>query len=418
MQIISSKVRARDAAISEAERLIARAQHEERLLTAAERSAVDAKMAEARRLGQSIEAARQDRRLAEEIAALRSSGARTTEGVAELYRQDGVSGGRPAWSLGEQFVQSNAYRAIASVTKAGRWQGPAVDFDCATLLSSGAGSGGDLKLPEYEAGILELLFGRRSALALFPTAVTGANAIGYFRELAFTNAADARPEGAAAAESALTFAKTIDPVESIAHWLPVADEMLGDVSALRGYIDARLSLGLEVRVEGQVLAGNGTSPNMSGLLNRPDLATMITQTGTALAPTESLADAIHRQITVITETNLIMPDAIVMSPSLWEQIALQKDTTGRYLSNGPSSVAPTMLWGLPVVRSPLMPTGDALVGAFVSGAQIFYRTAVTIDVSNSHGDNFTSLITAIRAVRRLALAVYRPAGFGLVRKAA
>ncbi len=419
--VISTKVRKRDAALRLAEDTIAAAHSEDRLLTPEEKAKVDAAMAEAREANASLEELDRERALAREISELRSSGAQTSNGVSDLYSSapstPAAGRTRGGGSLGAQFVESAAYKGIIGIPRAGgSWQGPAAELDGATLLGSGSGSGGELKLPEYQGGILELLFRRRSVLALFPTATTAANAVGYFRETTFTNAADARAEGAAAAESALVFAKTTDPVESIAHWLPVADEMLDDVPALRGFVDARLGLGLELKTEDQVLAGNGTSPQINGLLNRAGLATMITQSGTLASPTEPLVDAIHRQITILSETNFMMPDAIVMTPALWELIALQKDSTGRYLGEGPFALQPTTLWGLPVVRSPIMTANQALVGSFSMGAQIFYRTGIQVDVSNSHADNFTKMITAIRAVRRAALAVYRPSGFGLVRR--
>jgi HK97 family phage major capsid protein len=58
--------------------------------------------------------------------------------------------------------------------------------------------------------------------------------------------------------------------------------------------------------------------------------------------------------------------------------------------------------------------GTALIGAFKQGGQIFRRSGLTVEASNSHSTFFQENQTAIRAEERLALAVYRPGAFGTV----
>jgi HK97 family phage major capsid protein len=55
--------------------------------------------------------------------------------------------------------------------------------------------------------------------------------------------------------------------------------------------------------------------------------------------------------------------------------------------------------------------GTALVGSFGQAAQVFRRSGLSVEASNSHASYFASNITAIRAEERLALAVYRPSAF-------
>jgi HK97 family phage major capsid protein len=57
---------------------------------------------------------------------------------------------------------------------------------------------------------------------------------------------------------------------------------------------------------------------------------------------------------------------------------------------------------------------SALVGAFRTQAQIFDKSGLTVEASNSHADFFQLDLTAIRAEKRLALAVYRPAAFHII----
>ena len=115
----------------------------------------------------------------------------------------------------------------------------------------------------------------------------------------------------------------------------------------------------------------------------------------------------------VFNASFVMPDAHVINPANWQTIQLSKDANGQYYGSGPfaGAQAPT-LWGLPVAVTPSIVANTALTGAFRSSAQIFDHGGMRVDVSNSHSDFFIKNLVAIRAERRLALAVYRPAAFG------
>jgi len=94
---------------------------------------------------------------------------------------------------------------------------------------------------------------------------------------------------------------------------------------------------------------------------------------------------------------------------------LAKNAQGNYYANGPFVTSqPETLWGKRVVVTPAIGDGQALVGAFTSAAQLFNRGGIVVEASNSHADFFQRNKTAIRAERRMALAVYRPGAFGRV----
>jgi HK97 family phage major capsid protein len=65
-------------------------------------------------------------------------------------------------------------------------------------------------------------------------------------------------------------------------------------------------------------------------------------------------------------------------------------------------------------QHPAIAPAIALVGAFASAAQLFTRGGIVVEASNSHADYFQRNKTAVRAERRLGLAVYRPGAFGRV----
>ena len=123
-------------------------------------------------------------------------------------------------------------------------------------------------MPQYLPGIVQMLYKRLVVADLMASGTTDSNAITYMVETLFTNAAAAVLEGAAKPESALTFDQKTDPVSKIAHWLPVTEELLEDVARSRATSTRGCTLGVQLAEEDQLLNGNGTPPNLLGLLNR------------------------------------------------------------------------------------------------------------------------------------------------------
>ena len=322
-------------------------------------------------------------------------------------------GGRGGRSLGEQFLASD-YVSLAVTTGAvfrrGRGDSPSSELELmATTLSEGAGSGGALVVPDYRPGILPLPTRRLTMADLFAPGTAASNLVTYMKETTFTNAAATVAEGAAKPESTLVFTATSDPVQKIAHWLPVTEEMFEDVPASRSYVDTRLRTGVDLALDNQLLNGTTTPPDIVGILARTGLATSIARVA------EVNADTILSQIMAIWIATNLPPDGIVLNPAQWKTVLLTKDANGQYYGGGPfaSPHAPT-LWGLPVAITPAIVAGTALVGAFQTAAQLFRKGGMRVEASNSHSDFFTKNLVAIRAELRAALCVYRASAFGTV----
>jgi HK97 family phage major capsid protein len=231
---------------------------------------------------------------------------------------------------------------------------------------------------------------------------TDSNVISYYEETTFTNAAATVAEGAAKPESALDFTERTDTVRKIATWIPATSEFLEDNAGMRSYLEGRLRFMVEREEEDQLLNGDGTAPNISGILDRA------IQTVTS---TNDI-DAIYRAITEVRVDGLAEPTALVIHPLSWANIRLAKDGNDRYYGDGPfGPLQGDRLWGLPVRVTPLIAEGTALVGAFRPFAQVFRKGGIRVVASTEHSTYFTENKVAILAEERLALAVYRPSAF-------
>jgi HK97 family phage major capsid protein len=67
------------------------------------------------------------------------------------------------------------------------------------------------------------------------------------------------------------------------------------------------------------------------------------------------------------------------------------------------------LFGLPVVASTAIAIGDVMVANLGMAATLHTREGVVVEMSDSDGDNFQKNLITIRAERRCALTVERPA---------
>lgn len=389
------------------------AEKEDREFTDEERAAVQAIIDEGKPIKAKLDRAKADASMRDQIDQM--LGEETARQSAAAARPSGTRGG--VRSLGQQFVESEEYKAFRNGprrTRGSRWSTGVVELN-SELLDSDAGSpgsGGDLIVPDYRPGILPLLFRRLTIADLIAPGTTDSNVIIYMKETAFTNNADTVAEGAVKPESALRFDQETDGVHVIAHWLPVTEQMLEDVPALRSYIDARLRLGVQLAEENKLLNGADSPAEITGILNRDGLRTAEVAGG---SPDDPNADAIFRQIMGIFNDSFVMPDGIVINPLNWQTIQLMKDSSGAYMGGGPFMLPPVArLWGLPVVPTPAITAGTALVGAFRSAAQVFRKGGIRVEATNSHDDYFIRNLVAIRAEERVALAVYRPGAFGTV----
>lgn len=324
-------------------------------------------------------------------------------------------------SFGDQFIESDAYKSQREKGFSGKYSSGLVELETKATLTEGdnpllgggtPGTGGALVPIDQRPGVQPTLFERLTVADLLASATTVSNAIHYVEETVATNAAGVVEEGEDKPESALEFDFVQQPVKKIATFLPTTDEMMEDAPAIRGFINGRLSLFVQMEEEEQLLHGAGGS-NFLGLMPRVPPANEFVQSD-AVDPNN--ADHIYAALSA-ARRSFLEPDGIVINPDDWEALRLLKDDNGMYIAGSPFSTGPgeptERLWGKRVVVTEAMIAGAALVGAFSTAAQVFRRSGLTVEASNSHEDFFQKNLTAIRAEERLALAVYRPQSFAI-----
>lgn len=269
-------------------------------------------------------------------------------------------------------------------------------------VGSPAQPGSVIVEPNRMPGIVAGAFRELRIRDLMPVLSTTSNMIEITRELAWTNnAAPQSAEGATKAESDLTFELLEIPVRTIAHFLRTSKQVLADQPALRILLDERMSHGVLLEEESQILTGDNTGANLDGLIPNAT-AYALSQSG------DTLLDTLRRAIQQV-EVADYMANGIVLHPDDWAEIELLKDNESRYLFSKPQAASPREVWGLPVVTSNSMNTGEFIVADFARAAILWDRQDVMVELSEHDSDNFTRNLVTVRAEERVALSVIRPA---------
>lgn len=332
---------------------------------------------------------------AEQLASLESQLVDVNAAMEELSQSTdtihGV-GGAQIKSFGEEVVGHKAYEDyMAGATSRAR-----IDIEMNTTVGSDV-----IIPPDRRDNIIPGAERTLSVSSVLPQLQTTLQSVEVTRENVFTNNAAETAEAAEKPESDITFDLVTTPIRTIAHHLKVSRQVMEDRPLLVSYINSRLVYGVNLRVDTQLLVGDGTGQNISGMFNTGNF--------TAFTPTGTDSIVSLRQ----AKTDVMQADyaatAVILNPADVEAIDLTTTTDGAYVAANPRSQSPAQIWGLPIVETNAMTAGSFLMAAFPIFAGQLNRSDVTVTMSDSDDDNFTKNLITILAERRVGLAIWRPA---------
>ena len=228
----------------------------------------------------------------------------------------------------------------------------------------------------------------------------------FMRGATRTNAAAPKNQAAAVDEATLTYSQISVALQKIGVYLPVTDEQLSDESGIRAIIDDELMMMVRQVLTTQVISGDGSAPNLRGLMNLSGVQTQA-------KGSDNVFDAIRKAITKSRVANsgsggVANPNVLVLHPNDWQDIQLERDASGRYLMGDPGAAGLRTIWGLNVVEEESATENTGIV-VDTQMVPLVMRQQVEVAVSDSHSDYFIKNIQAIRCTVRAALASYRDA---------
>lgn len=316
-------------------------------------------------------------------------------------------------TLGQLFVESDAMGELRTMKGKGKAVFNTKTINTITSLTTGTGAAGSNVRPDRVISPLMMPGVRRLTIRdLIAAGRTASNSVEYVQETGFQNGAGIQVnEGDAKPQSDITFALTTAPVATLATFVKASKQILNDAPMLQSYIDTRITYGLKLVEENQLLMGAGTGGNIDGIYTQATAFSKPTGGYPASNTVGETVIDVLRLALLQAELAFYPSDGIVLNPTNWGAIELLKDTQGRYIIGNPQgNISPT-LWGRDVVSTQAMTVSKFLVGSFGLAAQVFDREDAAVYVSTEDSDNFQRNLVTILAEERLALCVYRPEAF-------
>ena len=303
-------------------------------------------------------------------------------------------------SFGRRVAESDEVKAFAANGCKGTMR---LIMPVRQAITSVTPGGGGLIWSDRETAIVGMPQRQMTIRQLLNQATTASNSIEYARQTVRTNNAAPVSETAQKPESTYSWDQADATVRTIAHWVAVSRQAMEDAGQLEGEIDSELRYGLLLAEELQLLKGDGTGQNLSGLV------TEATAYAAEFTPaSETMIDTLRLAL-LQASLSEYPADGIVLHPTDWARIELTKDGEQRYIFANVMQLAGPQLWGRPVVPTQSMDEDEFLTGAFRMAGTIYDRMEPEVTASSEDRDNFVKNMITVRAEERLALAVKRPA---------
>jgi len=160
---------------------------------------------------------------------------------------------------------------------------------------------------------------------------------------------------------------------------------------------------LRQRLDYQILNGDGSAPNLAGIINVSNVQTF--------ARSGDVFDTIYEGAKKVRTIGYALPNAMVIHSNDWQVIRTARTDDGLYILGNPDQPGPARIWGLFIVESAVAPENSPVIGDFANFIELTERQGIEIEATNSHDKFFIQGNVAIRATIRVALPVYRPAAF-------
>jgi HK97 family phage major capsid protein len=351
-------------------------------------------------------------------------------GIAERSsRAPGMAGlGLPeSKSVGQQFVESESFKVAVNNKFGGKFSITATfkarfrpdQTKAATTIVEGPpltitpGSVGAYPIFPYRVGLIPQPFPRpvmRDVVPVIP--LDGTNAVEYVRETWTSPLADYQVlEGDKKLQTGVTYTDYVAAVRTIANYVKLSKQMAMDVPIIMASIEQKLSLGITLKEDHEILYGDNAAGHLWGIMPQATKeATFWTPPGTG--NTFNSLDELNIAATHI-ENLFYFPNAIILNPTDEAKLEMMKTSFGSYVlgDRSPYQDGVMRLWGLPVVTTPNMNVGDFLVGAFPGNCALFDRETITVEIAFQNEDDFVRNLVTIRGEERVAFAVFVPTAF-------
>lgn len=212
-------------------------------------------------------------------------------------------------------------------------------------------------------------------------------------------------EGALKSQFDLDLVEATVNVETIAGWLRVTRKAMNNIPGFVSFLQARLPEKFQRALDAQILYGNGTTPNLKGILTAGNFVA-----STAVA-SQKLIEKLIDDVATLEDTYERDATGILLRPVDYYGFFKNKASgSGEYdLPEGVTFVNGQLyLFGIPVYASTAITAPDYVVGDFDMGAQLLTQEGMRIEFFEQDGTNVRENKVTVRIEGNYALPVYGP----------
>jgi HK97 family phage major capsid protein len=320
------------------------------------------------------------------------------EGLVEGMKEEKTSKNVTLKSIGQAIA--DAYSDSIDKIKDIAEKGGLMNLDIkavGTMSITNNYSGGTVALSQLEAGVTRIARRMPFLRQLVNASGTTSKYITYIQSSGQEGGADMTAEGALKSQADFNVVETSVAVKKVTAWIKVSKEMIADLPFMRNEINNELMEIVELKLDSQILSGDGAGDNLTGIL----------QNAVAWAAGNfALAYVLPNEFDVLSvaiaqiQTGLFNANYIVLHPEDAVKMQLNKTSTGEYTyamqyvdANGVTRVK-----GIPVIENVGMTAGTFLVGDFTK-SNLRIREDLNIQVGYVNDDFTKNLMTILCEAR-------------------
>jgi HK97 family phage major capsid protein len=302
-----------------------------------------------------------------------------------------------AKSLGEAIVNAFVSAKDAILEMAEKGGTVKLDVKAAdTMTITGNYSGGTVGLSDLETGLARVQRRRPFMRQLVNTRGTTSKYVVWIEQAnPDPGAAGMTAEGALKTQTDFDLVEKSCEVKKISAFIKVSKEMLADIPFMQGEINAELMELVELKLDEQILLGDGLGNNMTGI--DANATAFAAGSFAAAVPSANNSDVLRVAIAQIAGNNFAA-NYILLNPEDAAAMELTKDTNGQYTYPVFIDEAGMRVKGLPVIENTGVPVGTFYVGDFTK-SNLRMREDMNVSVGYVNDDFTKNLVTILVEAR-------------------
>jgi len=194
-------------------------------------------------------------------------------------------------------------------------------------------------------------------------------------------------------------------IETIAGWLRVTRKAMANIPGFISFLQSRIPEKFKRVLDSQILYGNGTTPNLKGILTSGNFVASNAPLATFLA------EKITNDIAVLEDTYERNATGVLLRP-----IDIATFYRNKATGSGEYDLPMNVSWqngqlyisGVPVYATTAINAPDYVVGDFQEGAQLLTQEGMRIEFFEQDGTNVRENKVTVRVEGNYALPVYGP----------